>query len=84
MVARLARRDVNMPDFDSFLVEKQAPEVQFEAAVYELLCLTKALTNRSRSTSSGYQASTSYTFPFLRISHYYNQLFIIYYLPSIP
>lgn len=37
MVARLARGDVNMPDFDGFPIEKQAPEVQFEGAVYELL-----------------------------------------------
>lgn len=37
MVARLARGDVNMPDFDGFPIKRQAPEVLFEAAVYELL-----------------------------------------------
>lgn len=37
MVARIARGDVNMPDFDGFAVEKQIPEVLFEAAVYHLL-----------------------------------------------
>ncbi|KAK3987618.1 hypothetical protein QBC44DRAFT_270819 [Cladorrhinum sp. PSN332] len=37
MVARLARDDVNMPDFDSFPVEVQVPEVHFEMAVYNLL-----------------------------------------------
>ncbi|KAI1130650.1 3-hydroxybutyryl-CoA dehydratase [Nemania abortiva] len=37
MVARLARDDVNMPDFDGFSIERQVPEVQFEAATYELL-----------------------------------------------
>ncbi|KAI0436238.1 3-hydroxybutyryl-CoA dehydratase [Xylaria telfairii] len=37
MVARLARSDVNMPDFDGFPIETQVPEVQFEAATYELL-----------------------------------------------
>jgi hypothetical protein len=37
MVARLARGDVNMPDFDGFSIEKQVPEAQFEAAVYKLL-----------------------------------------------
>ncbi|CAD6447780.1 9dad758c-46d2-4744-a013-f5a868cf44a7 [Sclerotinia trifoliorum] len=37
MVARLARGDVNMPDFDGFPIEKQAPEALFEAATYELL-----------------------------------------------
>ena len=39
MVARLARSDVNMPDFEGFSIEKQVPEVRFEAAVYELLRL---------------------------------------------
>ena len=37
-MARLARGDVNMPDFDGFPIERQAPEALFEAAVYELLC----------------------------------------------
>ncbi|KAL8726661.1 MAG: hypothetical protein Q9166_006583, partial [cf. Caloplaca sp. 2 TL-2023] len=37
LVARLARGDVNMPDFDGFPIEKQVPEALFEAAVYELL-----------------------------------------------
>ncbi|KAL2066784.1 hypothetical protein VTL71DRAFT_1208, partial [Oculimacula yallundae] len=37
IVARLARGDVNMPDFDGFAIEKQVPEAQFEAAVYTLL-----------------------------------------------
>ncbi|KAI1180971.1 3-hydroxybutyryl-CoA dehydratase [Nemania sp. FL0916] len=37
MVARLARGDVNMPNFDGFSIEQQIPEVQFEAATYELL-----------------------------------------------
>ena len=37
MVARLARGDVNMPDFDGFSIEKQAPEARFEVAVHELL-----------------------------------------------
>ena len=37
MVARLARGDVNMPDFDGFPIEKQIPEAHFEAATYRLL-----------------------------------------------
>jgi hypothetical protein len=37
LVARIARGDVNMPDFDGFSIEKQVPEVLFEAAVYKLL-----------------------------------------------
>lgn len=37
MVARLARSDVNMPNFDGFPIERQAPEAVFEAAVYNLL-----------------------------------------------
>jgi hypothetical protein len=37
MVARLARGDVNMPDFDGFSVESQFSEVLFEAAAYKLL-----------------------------------------------
>lgn len=36
-MARLARSDVNMPDFDGFSIETQAPEALFEAAIYELL-----------------------------------------------
>jgi hypothetical protein len=37
MVARIARGDVNMPDFDGFSIEKQVPEVPSEAAIYKLL-----------------------------------------------
>lgn len=37
MVARLARGDVNMPDFDGFPVDEQAEDAAFEAAVYNLL-----------------------------------------------
>ncbi|KAL9024459.1 MAG: hypothetical protein Q9196_006500, partial [Gyalolechia fulgens] len=37
LVARLARADVNMPDFDGFPIEKQVPEALFKAAVYRLL-----------------------------------------------
>lgn len=37
IVARLARDDVNMPDFDGFPIVVQVPEVKFEAEVYELL-----------------------------------------------
>ncbi|KAJ5093225.1 hypothetical protein N7456_009086 [Penicillium angulare] len=37
MIARLARSDVNMPDFDGFPIETQAREAIFEAAVYNLL-----------------------------------------------
>ncbi|TVY93158.1 hypothetical protein LAWI1_G000863 [Lachnellula willkommii] len=37
IVARLARSDVNMPDFDGLAIESQVPEVQFEAVVYDLL-----------------------------------------------
>ncbi|KAJ4307449.1 hypothetical protein N0V84_012723 [Fusarium piperis] len=37
IVARLARGDVNMPDYDGFPLLVQIPEVKFEAAVYELL-----------------------------------------------
>ncbi|KAJ6780650.1 hypothetical protein PWT90_01746 [Aphanocladium album] len=36
VLARLARGDVNMPNFDGFPFEKQVPEVQFEVAVYSL------------------------------------------------
>ncbi len=37
MVARLARGDVNMPNFDGFPVAIEAAGVRFESAVYELL-----------------------------------------------
>lgn len=37
MIARIARGDVNMPDFEGFAIEKQVPEVLFEAATYKLL-----------------------------------------------
>ena len=37
MVVRLARGDVNMPDFDGFVVERQIAEVEFEAAICILL-----------------------------------------------
>ena len=37
IVARLARSDVNMPDYDEFAIESLVPEVKFEAAVYKLL-----------------------------------------------
>lgn len=37
VVARLARGDVNMPDFDGFPMHRQVPEAMFEVAVYELL-----------------------------------------------
>ncbi|POR33051.1 Uncharacterized protein TPAR_06751 [Tolypocladium paradoxum] len=37
IVARLARGDVNMPNYDGFPIHVQIPEVKFEAAVYELL-----------------------------------------------
>jgi len=37
MVARLARGDVNMPDFDGFPVGVQAAEARFKSAVYHLL-----------------------------------------------
>lgn len=37
ILARLARGDVNMPDYDGFPIHVQIPEVKFEAAVYELL-----------------------------------------------
>lgn len=37
VVARLARSDVNMPDYDGFPIHAQVPEVKFEAEVYELL-----------------------------------------------
>ncbi|SPQ25208.1 90fc60f7-ab2a-41f3-9cd9-02792d38161e [Thermothielavioides terrestris] len=37
IVARLARGDVNMPDYDGFPIHVQVPEVKFEAEVYALL-----------------------------------------------
>lgn len=37
VVARLARGDVNMPDYEGFPIQVQVPEVKFEAEVYELL-----------------------------------------------
>ncbi|OBT73570.1 hypothetical protein VF21_07633 [Pseudogymnoascus sp. 05NY08] len=37
VIARLARGDVNMPDFDGFPIHKQIPEAKFEVAAYELL-----------------------------------------------
>lgn len=37
IVARLARGDVNMPDYDGFPIDAQVPEVKFEADVYDLL-----------------------------------------------
>ncbi len=37
MVARLARGDVNMPDFDGFPIGTQAPEARFESAIYDFL-----------------------------------------------
>lgn len=37
IVARLARGDVNMPNYDGFPIHVQVPEVKFEVAVYELL-----------------------------------------------
>ena len=36
IVVRLARCDVNMPDFGGFPFEVQVPEVRFESAVYGL------------------------------------------------
>lgn len=37
VVARLARGDVNMPDYDGFPIHVQVPEVKLETEVYELL-----------------------------------------------
>ncbi|KAF2793863.1 hypothetical protein K505DRAFT_243428, partial [Melanomma pulvis-pyrius CBS 109.77] len=37
IVARLARGDINMPNYDGFPIQVQVPEVKFEIAVYELL-----------------------------------------------
>ncbi|KDQ58297.1 hypothetical protein JAAARDRAFT_78600 [Jaapia argillacea MUCL 33604] len=37
IVARLARGDVNMPNYDGFPIHVQVPEVKFEVSVYELL-----------------------------------------------
>ncbi|KAH8781612.1 3-hydroxybutyryl-CoA dehydratase [Hyaloscypha finlandica] len=39
IVARLARGDVNIPNFNGFSIHIQVPEVKFEVAVYELLRL---------------------------------------------
>lgn len=36
-MARLARGDVNMPNYDGFPIGVQVPEMKFEVAVYELL-----------------------------------------------
>lgn len=38
IIARLARGDVNMPDYDGFPIDAQIIEVKFEVAVYVLLC----------------------------------------------
>lgn len=37
VLARLARGDVNMPDYDGFTIDQQVPTTKFEAAAYELL-----------------------------------------------
>lgn len=37
IVARLARSDINMPNYDGPPIQVQVPEVKFEIAVYELL-----------------------------------------------
>lgn len=37
IVARLARGDVNMPDFDGFPIDVQVAEVKFEVEIYKLL-----------------------------------------------
>ncbi|EPE06693.1 3-hydroxybutyryl- dehydratase [Ophiostoma piceae UAMH 11346] len=37
VVVRLARGDVNMPNFDGFPIDAQVPEARFEVAVYTLL-----------------------------------------------
>jgi hypothetical protein len=37
IVSRLARIDVNMPNFDGFPIEVRVPKARFEVAVYELL-----------------------------------------------
>jgi len=37
IIARLARGDVNMPDYEGFPVDVQVSEVTFEAATYQLL-----------------------------------------------
>lgn len=42
-MARLARSDVNMPNFDGFPVATQASEVLFEAAVYKILRFEPAI-----------------------------------------
>ncbi|KAI1178649.1 3-hydroxybutyryl-CoA dehydratase [Nemania sp. FL0916] len=37
VIARLARGDINMPDYDGFPIHVQVPEAKFEAEVYKLL-----------------------------------------------
>jgi hypothetical protein len=37
ILVRLSNGDANMPGYDGFSLEVKAPEVRFEAAVYELL-----------------------------------------------
>lgn len=37
IIFRLSRSDLNVPGFQGFPIEKQIPEVRFEAAVYDLL-----------------------------------------------
>lgn len=37
LIARLARGDVNMPGFNGFSIDVQAPEARFETAIYKLL-----------------------------------------------
>jgi hypothetical protein len=37
IVARLARGDVNVPNYDGFPIHVQVPKAKFEVAVYELL-----------------------------------------------
>ncbi|TQS33396.1 hypothetical protein Golomagni_06261, partial [Golovinomyces magnicellulatus] len=37
VVARVARGDVNMPSYEGLSIDKQIPELQFEAATYTLL-----------------------------------------------
>ncbi|KAJ6779913.1 hypothetical protein PWT90_07828 [Aphanocladium album] len=45
VVARLARGDVNMPDYDGFPIDVQALELKFEVAVYTLLRTEPAITS---------------------------------------
>ncbi|KAI0548279.1 hypothetical protein F4679DRAFT_324982 [Xylaria curta] len=37
IVARIARGDINMPEYDRFPIQEQIPEVEFEVVVYKLL-----------------------------------------------